>query len=195
MKDILEIERLIAQTERELAFLDSKRSYLLEKLKDLEAERDSITAISFKAIDIFQEAPITNQSSEAEKISLFRKIFKGREDVYPRRFESRKTGKAGYQPACRNEWVKGVCNKPRIPCSKCDNQDFLPITDEVIRSHLFYPCPFPSEVSLPNMQGACTVCKVLKKEVVYMTTPILNQIISWFFYFVRVSIKSFSPKA
>lgn len=136
MKDILEIERLIAQTERELAFLDSKRSSLLEKLKDLEAERASITEVSFKTIDIFQKAPITNQSPEAEKISLFRKIFKGREDVYPRRFESRKTGKTGYQPACLNEWIRGVCNKPKIRCSACDNRDLLPITDEVIRCHL-----------------------------------------------------------
>ena len=89
MKDIPDIERLIAETERELAFLDSKRSLLLEKLKDLKAERDSITEVSFKTIDVFQKSPITNQSPEAEKISLFLKVFKGREDVYPRRFESR----------------------------------------------------------------------------------------------------------
>ena len=39
-------------------------------------------------------------------------LFRGREDVYPRRFESRKTGKAGYSPACANEWVRGMCEKP-----------------------------------------------------------------------------------
>lgn len=128
MKDIREIERLITETERELAFLDSRRSLLLEKLKDLKAERDSITEVSFKTIDVFQKAPVTNQSPEAEKISLFRKIFKGREDVYPRRFESRKTGKTGYQPACRNEWLKGVCDKPKIRCSACDNRELLPIS-------------------------------------------------------------------
>jgi len=38
-----------------------------------------------------------NQHSPAEaKIALFRSLFHGREDVYPRRFESRKTGRAGY---------------------------------------------------------------------------------------------------
>lgn len=67
MKDIPEIKRLIAETERELAFLDSKRSLLLEKLKDLKAERDSITAASFNTLNVFQKAPITNQSAEAEK--------------------------------------------------------------------------------------------------------------------------------
>jgi len=78
-----------------------------------------------------------NQSSPAEaKIVLFRSLFRGREDVYPRRFESRKTGRAGYSPACGNEWVRGICEKPRIKCSECPHQRFLPVTDEVIRWHL-----------------------------------------------------------
>lgn len=61
---------------------------------------------------------------------------RGREDVYPRRFESRKTGKSGYAPACANEWVRGVCEKPRIKCAECPNRRFLPVTDDVIRWHL-----------------------------------------------------------
>ena len=79
---------------------------------------------------------VTNQSSPAAKIELFRSRFRGREDVYPRRFESRKTGKAGYAPACANEWVPGVCQKPRIKCTDCPNRRFFPIIDEVIGWHL-----------------------------------------------------------
>jgi hypothetical protein len=79
---------------------------------------------------------LTQQSSSADKIAVFRSLFRGREDVYPRRFESRKTGRAGYQPACGNEWIRGVCEKPRIKCSDCPNQRFLPVTDEVVRWHL-----------------------------------------------------------
>ncbi|HEX5007911.1 MAG TPA: DEAD/DEAH box helicase family protein [Hyphomonadaceae bacterium] len=70
------------------------------------------------------------------KIRLFRSLFRGRDDVYPRRFESRKTGKAGYAPACANEWIRGICEKPRIKCAECINQRFLPLTDEVVRWHL-----------------------------------------------------------
>src|SRR5207302_7301739 len=70
------------------------------------------------------------------KIALFRSLFRGREDVYARRFESRKTGRAGYSPACANEWAQGICNKPRIKCSECPHQRFLPVTEEVIRWHL-----------------------------------------------------------
>ena len=66
--------------------------------------------------------PVTNASPPAEKIALFRPLFRGREDVYPHRFESRKTGRAGYSPACGNEWVRGVCEKPRIKCSDCQRQ-------------------------------------------------------------------------
>ena len=82
------------------------------------------------------EGPVTNQSPSTAKINLFRSLFRGREDVYPRRFESRKTGRGGYQPACANEWVRGLCEKPRIKCLECANRRFLPVTDEVVRQHL-----------------------------------------------------------
>lgn len=80
---------------------------------------------------------IVNQTSSSQaKIALFRSLFRGRDDVYPRRFESRKTGKSGYAPACANEWVRGICEKPRIKCAECPHRRFLPVTDEVIRWHL-----------------------------------------------------------
>src|SRR5262245_53037092 len=80
--------------------------------------------------------PVDQTSSSETKIALFRSLFRGRDDVYPRRFESRKTGRAGYAPACANEWVRSVCEKPRIKCAECPNRRFLPVTDEVIRWHL-----------------------------------------------------------
>lgn len=79
---------------------------------------------------------ISHSSSAADKIALFRSLFRGREDVYPVRFESRKTGRAGYQPACTNEWVRGICEKPRVKCAECPNRRFLAVTDEVVRWHL-----------------------------------------------------------
>ena len=80
--------------------------------------------------------PVDQTSSPQAKIALFRSLFRGRDDVYPRRFESRKTGKSGYAPACANEWVRGICEKPRIKCAECPNRRFLPVTDDVIRWHL-----------------------------------------------------------
>jgi hypothetical protein len=79
---------------------------------------------------------IDHRSPPETKIALFRALFRGRADIYPRRFESRRTGKSGYQPACGNEWVRGICEKPRIKCTECPHQRFLPVTDEAIRWHL-----------------------------------------------------------
>jgi hypothetical protein len=47
-----------------------------------------------------------------------------------------KTGKSGYAPACHNEWVRGICEKPRIKCSSCPSQAFVLVSEEVVRSHL-----------------------------------------------------------
>jgi superfamily II DNA or RNA helicase len=71
-----------------------------------------------------------------QKIALFRSLFRGREDVYPRRFESKRTGKSGFQPVCRNEWVRPICQKPKIKCGDCENRDFMPLSNDVIRHHL-----------------------------------------------------------
>jgi superfamily II DNA or RNA helicase/very-short-patch-repair endonuclease len=79
---------------------------------------------------------VTNASSPDAKIALFRSLFRGRTDVYPRRFESRKTGRSGYAPACANEWAPVICQKPKIKCADCVHRSFLAVTDEVIRWHL-----------------------------------------------------------
>lgn len=136
MKDVTEIDKMVAEAEKELARLEARRSSVLETIKKLKQEKDRVSRFSPKPLDHDENAPISRQSSESEKISLFRMLFKGREDVYPRRFESRRTGKAGYQPACRNEWLKGICKKPKVKCIECENREFLPLTDEVIRNHL-----------------------------------------------------------
>ncbi len=79
---------------------------------------------------------VDQHSPPTSKIALFRSLFRGRDDVYARRFENLRTRKSGYSPACANEWVRGVCEKPRIKCATCPHQRFLPVSDEVVRCHL-----------------------------------------------------------
>ncbi|MDD4341098.1 MAG: DUF559 domain-containing protein [Kiritimatiellae bacterium] len=79
---------------------------------------------------------VTNRSPAVEKIRIFRALFRGREDVYPRRFESVKTGRSGYQPACANEWNRLFCDKPKVKCGACPNRRFMSVTDEEVRWHL-----------------------------------------------------------
>jgi len=82
------------------------------------------------------DVPVNNHSPPATKIVLFRSLFRGREDIYPRRFESLRTGKSGYQPACANEWARGLCDKRATRCADCPNRRFLAVTDEVVCWHL-----------------------------------------------------------
>ena len=70
-----------------------------------------------------------------EKVALFRRLFQGRTDVYPVRWES-KAGKAGYSPACANEWLAGVCEKPRVKCADCGHRQLMPLTDQTLYDHL-----------------------------------------------------------
>ncbi|HDP36713.1 MAG TPA: DEAD/DEAH box helicase, partial [Candidatus Atribacteria bacterium] len=67
------------------------------------------------------------------KISIFRNLFKGREDVFAKYWVSRKTGKKGYSPVCKNEWIPQICRKP---CEKCGNKEYVPLDDFWIEKHL-----------------------------------------------------------
>jgi superfamily II DNA or RNA helicase/very-short-patch-repair endonuclease len=79
---------------------------------------------------------VTQQSPAEQKVALFRSLFRGRDDVFARRYTNRRSGKSGYAPACSNEWVRGVCEKPRVKCAACPHRRFIPVSDEVIAWHL-----------------------------------------------------------
>lgn len=76
--------------------------------------------------------PQTNE----EKAELFLTLFRGRDDIYPKRWENSKTNKSGYSPVCENEWVNSICQKPKIKCSDCKYQKFLALDISAVSSHL-----------------------------------------------------------
>jgi superfamily II DNA or RNA helicase len=115
-----------------LVALDRERSEIAELLGVLERTQ----ALEQAKQPAPAAATVTMTSPTAAKIALFRNLFRGREDVLPRRWENPKTGKAGYAPMCRNEWVRGVCGKPQVKCGECPNQAFVPVGDDIVRSHL-----------------------------------------------------------
>lgn len=128
---------------------DEKISLIKDRLAKIEEERRRLTAELTRLNregepqsppQIVREpdssSVVHRLSPSDEKIRLFRSLFRGREDVYPRRWQSAKTGRSGYSPACRNEWVPGICEKPKVKCSDCSVRDFLPVTDAEIRDHL-----------------------------------------------------------
>lgn len=119
-----------ARIRERLARLATERAELTARLGELESKRPPVRDGKCPA------GPVTNRSTPGEKIALFRALFCGREDVFPRRWENTRTGRSGYAPACGNEWKPRVCGKPKVKCGACPNQAFLPVTDEVIEAHL-----------------------------------------------------------
>ena len=89
-------------------------------------------------------------SDSLSKIRLFMSLFKGREDVYAKRWENKSKEKSGYAPVCLNEWQPGICKKPKISCSKCNNKAYAELNEQVIENHLRGNTVIGSYPMLPN---------------------------------------------
>ena len=119
-----------------LAALRAEQAELEATLRKLERQQASARSNDrHPALDA-NEPAVTASSSSAEKVALFRRLSAGRTDIFPARWDNRKTGRSGYSPACANEWAKGVCGKPQIKCGECPHQAFIPVSDEVIDKYL-----------------------------------------------------------
>ncbi len=81
------------------------------------------------------KTPCSIFTNSTEKISLFMSLFKGRDDVYAKRWQS-KGGESGYAPVCLNEWKTGLCRKPKVKCSNCQHKSYDALDEKVIESHL-----------------------------------------------------------
>jgi len=112
---------------------------IVHRLSAIEAEKTALIS----ELEILQQEVSAQKASVAtisispdQKIAIFLGLFHGREDVFPKRWDNAKTGKAGYALACHNEWMRGVCNKPQIKCGDCPNQAFIPVSADLVRKHL-----------------------------------------------------------
>ena len=113
-----------------------ERQQLLERIKELEAENTELRKRLGEDVTPTEKKPTAMQKlSLQEKVDLFRSLFKGREDVFARRWYSKTSGKAGYQPVCQNEWTP-MCDKRTFKCADCPNRHFSPLTDNDIYRHL-----------------------------------------------------------
>ena len=79
---------------------------------------------------------MSKNADEGEKIRLFMSLFKGRDDVYARRWENKKKGTSGYSPSCLNEWKPGLCVKPKGKCIGCTHKAYVDLDEKVIDDHL-----------------------------------------------------------
>ena len=132
MSDKKALLQAIAKEEAKLSRLDSEREQAISRLSTYKYRLAALEATC-------DEPSITYAArTSQEKVSLFRSMFRGRADLFPKLWTSR-AGKKGYSPACTNDWVSGTCGKirkPPVKCSECDNRKFLPVTDQVTMDHL-----------------------------------------------------------
>ena len=130
--------RLLEENQRLLAENENLRKRLGLSLpvpctkNDVEA---SIEVNNIQAVEVIKPRHVTNSSSPEDKINLFMSLFRGRDDVYAKRWQN-KEGKSGYSPVCLNEWARGICNKPKIKCSECNNKNYAALDFAAIDKHL-----------------------------------------------------------
>jgi hypothetical protein len=126
----------VAREELQLARLEAEQDGSRRRLDALQAELVSL-GIEVRTpvhLPLLSEGPVPRTA--ADKVKLFRSRFRGRADVFPTRFVSKSTGRPGYAPACRNKFVNGICELPRVKCGECPNQAFLPVDDAAVIGHL-----------------------------------------------------------
>lgn len=113
-----------------------EKEELINIIQKLEKENKELKEKIYGKIEEKEIPKEQKVISNEEKVKIFRDIFKGRTDLYAKRWTSNKTGKSGYSPVCKNEFSTYKCDKPRIKCNECPNRVLEPLTDDIILKHL-----------------------------------------------------------
>ena len=124
----------ISRIQRRLTELKAEQLALESRLTTLQQDHSSDGTLPWADDPV--TARVTAKSTPAQKVALFRRLFAGRPDVFPVRWENAKSGRTGYAPACANEWAKGICGKPRVKCGECPHQAFIQVSDDAVMRHL-----------------------------------------------------------
>jgi superfamily II DNA or RNA helicase len=120
------IDQLPEAVAAEFARLRAENARLLRMLKLTPAQ----AALPRPGQAGFFEAPpgpVHGGSPPELKVAFFGALFGARMNVYAVRYDNRRTGRAGWVPAMRGGFRRGV---PR------GERDYLPLTDEVLAAHL-----------------------------------------------------------
>ena len=115
---------------------DLDKKELIQIIEKLEKENKELKEKIYGKIEVKDLPKESKDISNEEKIKIFMEVFKGRTDLYAKRWTSNKTGKSGYSPVCKNEFSVYKCDKPRMKCSECPYRELLPLTDDIILKHL-----------------------------------------------------------
>jgi hypothetical protein len=78
-----------------LEALESEKSELLAELARLQCNQDAVAEARAPSA---ATGSVNAASDAAAKIKLFRSLFRGRDEVFPRRWQNANSGKPGYSP-------------------------------------------------------------------------------------------------
>jgi superfamily II DNA or RNA helicase len=148
--DLIDFNEILATKNEELleeiASLNEKIENQNTEIERLKSENHSLKSqqnVSSKVTDKRSSIlPIqsvlqverNNTFSNQEKINLFLSLFRGRTDVFAKRWESAKNGRSGYSPACSVEWDRRLCGKPLG--KKCENCQYILYNEKAVHEHL-----------------------------------------------------------
>lgn len=127
MKDVEALDAELRRVQEESARLRAENERLRQENERLQARPDPPAMpdpipVQLRLLEPLPAEPVTSSSSDADKIALFRRLFRGRQNVYAVRWEY-PDGRSGYPPASRSRWER-------------EQGIFLPLTDQVIQDHL-----------------------------------------------------------
>ncbi len=127
-------EKRLQELESSLLKLDASRVSMMREIQDL---REKVSSeMDSKRTLLGRPTALSAIATNPDKVRLFLELFRARHEIFPKRWENIKTGKSGYSPVCSNEWVKPLCNKPKVKCAVCTNQKFRPLDESAVEAHL-----------------------------------------------------------
>lgn len=121
----------------EITLLENlEKNELIEIIQKLQTEVEELKEKLYGKSEVKNLPKEAKVISNEEKVKIFMEIFKGRTDLYAKRWTSTKTGKSGYSPVCKNEFNTYKCDKPKVKCNECAYRELIPLTEDIILKHL-----------------------------------------------------------
>jgi superfamily II DNA or RNA helicase len=132
-----DLRQELAREQARLAELERARDEIRAKIDSLRSELAANPDTTPLRCPAPAPAKCNAPNTPSGKVQLFRSLFRGRTDVFPTRFVSKKTGNPGYAPACSNKWESGLCLlRTGGKCTDCVNQAFVAVDDQIVTDHL-----------------------------------------------------------
>ena len=151
-------DKRVAEINSRLAIINGERDRLLAELACIAAAEQEL-ALSNESLGGRSK---TDAVVVAAKLAVYRRLFRGSDDVYARRWEDPKSGRRGYSPACRYDYrkISPIDGKPERVLLKFD--------DAVIHNHLMGEDPKEQSYGRPARDYVAGIYPLLPDETCWL---------------------------